>query len=347
MSKKHVIGVIIVAGLIAGLSLFFWTWYSRIHSMTDKTAGATTLAVYADTIPVSEPPFAVVPVPRDIRIASYFAFMDSLVAKYDTLTPYPLSEHLIVRANSWIIDTLENTDYYRRIALGRFVFDQRAEVVLKAGDTLLLPGPQTAAGLLAMMNATRLDINIPSFRLQIIEGDRTLYSFPVRVGKNQHKFLAMAGREADLRTLTGTGEIIRINRNPVFYDPVTGKSFKYTKRDDRNYTLMPQIPWLEPAIDGRRYGQMIHPTTNPATLGKAASNGCIGLGEADSWRVYYYAPMGTGVVIRYDLTEVTKQGDTLRYKDIYQHQKSGKKPKKYASIGFPFPAIPNSCWCLP
>ncbi|MBK8878938.1 MAG: hypothetical protein IPN74_10420 [Haliscomenobacter sp.] len=38
--------------------------------------------------------------------------MDSLVLAYDSLVPYPLSEHLIVRANSWIIDSLAETDYY-------------------------------------------------------------------------------------------------------------------------------------------------------------------------------------------------------------------------------------------
>lgn len=345
MSKKHVIGTIVAAGLILSLSLFLWIRSSQ----TNIAAGeyADTLPVPADSIPVSEPPVALVPVLRDIPVAAYFAFMDSVVARYDSLVPYVLTEHLIVRANPWIIDTLENTDYYRRIALGRFVYDQKTEVVLKAGDSLRLPGPQTAAALLAAMAATRLDINIPAYRLRIVAGDSILYSFPVRVGKNQQKFLAMAGRVADLRTLTGTGEIIRINRYPVFYDPVTGDIFKYTKRDDRNYTLMPQIPWLEPAINGQRYGQMIHPTTNPATLGKPASNGCIGTREADAWRIYYYAPVGTPVVIRYDLTEANAPGDTLRYKDIYQYQKKSKKTGKQASLAFPFPSKPNACWCLP
>ncbi len=40
--------------------------------------------------------------------------------------------------------------------------------------------------------------------------------------------------------------------------------------------------------------------TDPKTLAKAASNGCIGTSEADGWRIYFFAPTGTKVLIRYD-----------------------------------------------
>ena len=343
MSKKVVIGVITAVMLLSGIFWLVWKiTFATARNAGDKDAPAITAPT--DTIPAAEPPLAAIVVPRNIAIDAYFPFMDSLIARYDTLTPYPLSEYLLVRANAWIIDTLENTDYYRQMARGQFVYDQRKMTVLKAGDTLYLPGPATAAALLAHINATWLDVNIPAFRLRIMEGDSSLFSFPVRVGKNKSKFLAMAGRETDLRTHTGTGEIVRVNRQPVFYDPVTGKSFKYTKRDDGNTTFMPQIPWLEPAIDGRRYGQMIHPTTNPSTLEKTASNGCVGVREADAWRIYYSAPLGTKVTIRYDLVEVTEKGDTLRFRDVYEYRKGGRK---YASLAFPLPKPPNLCWCLP
>ena len=153
-------------------------------------------------------------------------------------------------------------------------------------------------------------------------------------------------RDADLGLNPSTmGEIIRVNRKPAFYDPVTGKQFYYTKRDDHKTTLMPQIPWLEPAIDGRRLGQMIHPTTNPRTLGKAASNGCIGLSEADAWRIYVYAPVGTKVRIRYDLEEVDpKTGDTLRYPDVYKWKtKNGVQPRASLAAWEKMPE--NICVC--
>jgi L,D-transpeptidase ErfK/SrfK len=48
-------------------------------------------------------------------------------------------------------------------------------------------------------------------------------------------------------------------------------------------------------------------------LGKAYSNGCIGTSEADAWFVYYYAPLGTAIEIKYNL--INADGKTL--KDIY------------------------------
>ena len=60
--------------------------------------------------------------------------MDSLVNKYDSLVSYPFSEHLLVHANSWIIDSLAATDYYRMIARDSFVYDQKELVILHEGD---------------------------------------------------------------------------------------------------------------------------------------------------------------------------------------------------------------------
>lgn len=346
MPKKYVIGIAVFAVLAVGVSILIWKKKASSGKNAGEEPPSSAVIAPVDSVPTGESPLFVIPVAQPVVVAGYFQFMDDLVQQYDSLVPYPLSEHLIVRANPWLLDTLENTDYYRQMERGNFVADQRKMVVLHPGDTLSLPGPKTAETLLSKIQNTRLDINIPAFQLHIIEGDSILYTFPVRVGKKQDKFLAMAGREVDLRTQTGSGEIVRINRFPVFYDPVTGQEFKYTKRDDRKTTRMPQIPWLEPAIEGRRIGQMIHPTTNPKTLGKAASNGCIGTREADAWRIYYHAPVGTKVTIRYDLMEITAQGDTLRWKDVYEYEKKGKK-KTYASLGFPALSHQNSCWCYP
>lgn len=266
-----------------------------------------------------EKPIALIPITSDVRIGSYFTFIDALVANYDTLAPYDLTEHLLVRANPWIIDSLAASDYYLEIARGNFIYDQRKYVVLHAGDTLAVPGPQQAARIREAMDQTLIDINIPAFRLRVLQADSMLFEVPVRVGKNKTEYLEMAHREVDLRTRTGEGTVIRINNDPTVYNPVTGEKYDSTKRDDKRYTTMPRIPWLETKINGIRTGQMIHPTSNPVSLGKPASNGCIGMGEADAWRVYYHAPIGTRVRIRYDLMEITPAGDTLRYKDVYEY----------------------------
>ncbi len=314
--KMWAVGSIWIAGL------FLAACGNKPDGPASGSVQATdSLTVASDTVPVRRPLFYTT-VPRDIRIKDYFPFLDTLVRHYDSLTPYALTEHLLIRANPRVIDTLENTDYYSRMAHGEFIYDQRKLVVLHAGDTLQVPDTATANALQKRIAATAIDINIPEYRLRIVEGNDTLYSMKVRVGQNKKRFQEALGRTEDLRTRPGTGTIIRINRAPTwFVDPHTGERFTHTKRDDGRTTLMPMIPWLEPEIDGKKLGQMIHPTTNPESLGKAYSNGCIGCSERDAWRLYYYAPVGTKVVIRYDRKIALPNGDTLTLPDIYQRNK--------------------------
>ncbi len=51
----------------------------------------------------------IVQVERDIPIKHYFEYIDSIVHQYNTKDSLELSEHVLVRFNSWIIDTLANT----------------------------------------------------------------------------------------------------------------------------------------------------------------------------------------------------------------------------------------------
>lgn len=307
--------LLLIAGLLASAG-------ACKHGQEKNISGVFVAAPAPKTV---ESPLAKIPVSQEVNIGGLFAYFDQIKRQYDSICPYPVSDNLLLRANPWLLDTLVSTDYYYRLSKGECVYDQPGMKVLRPGDTLYLPGVQSATVLLEKMKRTWLDINIPAFELRVMENDSVLFRIPVRVGKNQRKFLEMARHSVDLRTRTGAGEIIRVNREPAFYDPVTGKQFYYTRRDDHKTTLMPKIPWLEPAIGGRRLGQMIHPTTNPRTLGKAASNGCIGISEADGWRVFAYAPLGTRVVIRYDLESIDPvSGDTLHFPDIYRLRSGGK-----------------------
>lgn len=259
-------------------------------------------------------------VPADIPIRRYFGWMDSLVVAWDTLLAYPLTEHLIVRANPWIIDTLAATDYYRQKELGNFIYDQAGMLALRRGDSMGIPNEEYALKLMGRLASTTIDVNIPEYTLRVIESADTLFSFPVRVGRNERKFLKMADRVVDLRTSIGTGKIVRIERYPAWINPSDCKPYEVTRRDDGLLTACPQIPWLEPEINGKREGHLIHPTTNPRTLGRAYSNGCVGMREADSWYVYYHAPIGTRVVFRYDLQVITQEGDTVQLRNIYRRK---------------------------
>lgn len=261
----------------------------------------------------------------DIKMKKYFKILDSLLKKYEPLLSYPLDEFTFIHANSRIIDSLESFDYYRNIAKGTFISDQKELIIFHKGDSLLIPDSLMADSIQKNLKSNLIDLNIPEYKLRIIRNKDTLFTFPVRVGRNERKYLVLARNTVSLKTPTGKGLIVRIERNPRFINPVTGKTYYATKRDDNRYTKMPLIPWIEPELNGLRQGAMIHPTTNAETLGKAYSNGCVGLHEADMWRVYYEAPLGTRVVFRYDLKEGNVDEDSLKLEDIYHFRKTNKK----------------------
>jgi len=258
-----------------------------------------------------------VKITRDIHVNQYFEYMDSLTSDLNKNRNYILDEYILVHNNPWILDTLAHTDYYYLKELGVFSEDPRALTVLPKNSSLIIPDSLQTATLRLRMKSTYLDVNIPEFRLRIMIEEEEKYNFPIRVGKNSKRYLAMVNREVDLRTKPGVGKIIRVNKDARFINPRDNHRYHVTKRDDGKVTYLPRIPWLEPEINGQRHGQLIHPTTNLNTLSKAYSNGCIGLRESDAWIVYYYAPIGTKVIFRYDLEIINEKGEQIRLENIY------------------------------
>lgn len=306
--------------------LFFLAFGILMHGCTSPTPPNT--AVSPPTSIPDTPAVAVVPAAsctqpfaHNIKMRDYFQTIDSIVELYCRTASYDLTEHILINANPRIIDTLASFDYYLRMQDSIFIYNQQDLVVFHAGDSLLIPDATLSNIISQQLAHTTIDVNIPEYRLRILEGSDTLYSFLVRVGRNEKKYLETASHIVNLTTRSGQGQIVRIARDPWFVNPATGKRYKGTTRDDGRYTTMPLIPWIEPTINGQRYGQLIHPTTNQNTLGKAYSHGCIGLSESDMWRVYYRAPIGTHVNFRYDLKIPTPNGDTILLDDIYTLKK--------------------------
>lgn len=254
---------------------------------------------------------------KNIQVKSYFQYIDSIVKHYNSINNYKLSEHILVRHNPWIIDSLANTDYYRMIAKDSFVYNQKDLIVLRKGCSIKIPDLLESSNIEKEFKSTWIDLNIPEYKLRIYRDSVLLHEFLVRVGRNEKKYLKMAGRVLDLKTKTGSGTIVKHVKNPDYYNPVNGNQYFLTNRDDGKITKLPQIPFIETEINGIRDGQLIHPTTNQETLGKAYSNGCIGTKEADAWIIYYYAPIGTKIKIRYDLNILDKNGNKQTLKDIY------------------------------
>ena len=261
---------------------------------------------------------------EDVAVDHYFETMDSLCSAIDSAFGIQLSEYELVHANRWILDTLMSFDYYTAKEQGRVIDDQKKCIVLRAGDELRVPNPIELDSIRTNLNSVLIDANIPEFTLRIWHNDSLVYACPVRVGKNERKFLALARHEVDLRTPIGDGHIVRIERNPLYINPVDGHRYKTTRRDDGSYTQLPRIPFLEPEINGIRSGALMHPTTNRSTLGKAVSNGCVGLSEADAWMVYYHAPLGTRVRFRYELVVTDSIGQLRTLGDIYQKNTSSR-----------------------
>ena len=258
-------------------------------------------------------------VQKDVRIKDYFDFMDSLSARSDSCQS--INEYILVHSNLWILDSLRATDYYHLMYRGIFLYDQPGKIILHQGDSLAIPDSIAVARIRRKLDSTIVDVNIPEFRLRIFQAGKLLLTCKVRVGRDAEEYLAVAAHIVNLRTPIGVGEIVRVARIPYLDNPETGKRYMITCRDDGKYTKMPVIPWLEPSINGIRYGAMIHPTTNPETLGWAVSHGCIGTTEADAWTIYYNAPVGTKTIFRYDLSVIDEKGDTVRLEDIYKMQR--------------------------
>jgi len=282
-----------------------------------------TIQIKSATDVILKKPIEVVVVEKDITMKKYFTFLDTLVSKYPVLTGSGLGEYVLIHHNAWILDSLRSFDYYQQKAHGRFIYDLSQQIIFHTGDSIIIPDSISVAPIMERLKSTRIDLNIPEFRLRVIREKDTVLSFPVRVGRNAEEYIEFVGRTVNLRTPRGTGEIVNVLRTPVLYDLKTGEKYEQTKRDDGRYTLMPVIPSLEPMINGMRYGNMFHATTNIKTLGKAYSHGCIGMSEADAWSLYYHAPVGTRINFRYDLNIINAKGDTIKLRNIYKIDNKG------------------------
>jgi len=267
-------------------------------------------------------------VEQKVIVKDYFQWMANVLDSLNSDRNYEIDEYALVQSNKWIIDTLRNTDYYYLKGKGILSKDPTAHTIVESGTMLLVPDSMEVVNIWKKLNEVYIDLNIPEYQMRIKQGDSILYQFTARVGRNESRFLAMAGREISLRTMPGTGTIVRINRNPTFINPKDNKRYKVTRRDDQVVTALPNIPWIEPEINGIRYGHLIHPTTNLETLGKASSNGCIGLRESDAWTVYFYAPLGTEIVIRYDLEVKNEADSVITLKNIYPGFEKKKVERK-------------------
>lgn len=109
--------------LILSVSLFLFSACKyKTHAETESEHNAQTAAPTVQRLP--QPPFAKIPVQKEMAVRDFFQFLDKTVLKNGTLSHFKLSENLLLRANPWILDRLLNTDYYFQMSLGNFMYNQ-------------------------------------------------------------------------------------------------------------------------------------------------------------------------------------------------------------------------------
>jgi L,D-transpeptidase ErfK/SrfK len=224
-------------------------------------------------------------VKSDIKVKNYFSYLDKIIKKYNDTLSYQINEYTLVNANPWIIDSLAAMDYYTTKLSGKPVMNQKEEVILRKNKILNIPTEIQNQSILENLANNRIYINIPEYKLQIYNGDLLILDAPIRVGRNESKYLQSIDRYTDLRTMSGKGMVHGTERNPTWINPADNHKYTETNRDDKIKTKMPQTPSIQLQIGKKITGQLIHATTNPASLGKPYSNGCIGTNEMDIWYI--------------------------------------------------------------
>lgn len=258
---------------------------------------------------------------KDIKMKNYFSYIDKLVEKYNDTLEYDISEYTLVHNNPWIIDTLAATDYYYQKSKGIIDLNQREKFILRKGTVLHIPTKSQNDAILFNLSQNYVEINIPEFTLNIYNSGLLIYQALIRVGRNESRYLKSIDRYTDLRTKTGSGKIYSTEKNPTWINPVDGHKYTETTRDDTVRTKMPITPSMMINLNKIISGQLIHSTTNPKTLGKAYSNGCMGTNEFDIWHIYYLAPINTPINIKYELHPY----EGIELEDIYSKDKHKKR----------------------
>lgn len=167
----------------------------------------------------------------------------------------------------------------------------------------------------------RVEINVPAFRLTLYRGGRALTSFTVAVGARSR---TVGAHTKGTSTPLGRFTVARKTKNPAWYPPAW---VVREKGWDRGYVMPPGpenplgVRWLGLSRPGYQ-GYGIHGTSDTASLGHAASLGCVRMGNDDVVQVYAAVSTGAAVDIVYRTAEIVRDGDgnlyVALYPDIYR-----------------------------
>ena len=136
-----------------------------------------------------------------------------------------------------------------------------------------LPTPESS-----QIDPLRLVIRLSDRRVYVYEGENLKTSYPIAVGKQ--------GWE----TPTGTYEVLNMQQNPAWEHPWTGEVIAPGPNNPLG------LRWIGFWTDGKNYIGF-HGTPNEASVGQAASHGCIRMYNQDILALYTLVSVGTPVIV--------------------------------------------------
>ncbi|MBE9041502.1 L,D-transpeptidase [Oscillatoriales cyanobacterium LEGE 11467] len=131
----------------------------------------------------------------------------------------------------------------------------------------------------AAQSKIRLTIDLSDRRLYLYQADRLAGSYPVAIG------------QAEWETPTGTFEVIHMEKNPVWEQPINGKIVAPGEENPLGER------WIGFWTDGTVHIG-IHGTSDESQVGQAISHGCLRMRNSEIRRLYDLVFLGTPIEIR-------------------------------------------------
>ena len=174
-----------------------------------------------------------------------------------------------------IMYTVQSGDILARIAKR---FNTNYELIMKING--IAPNRLNIGDQLKILTGkTKILISKRDFTLLLLLNDKYVKQYRVATGKNN-------------KTPVGTFEVKNKMKEPVWYSP-DGGVFPYGHKENILGTR-----WIGFKDKPNLHGYGIHGTTQPETIGMAASNGCIRMLNSDVEELYDFVTSDTEIIIQ-------------------------------------------------
>jgi hypothetical protein len=207
----------------------------------------------------------------------------------------------------------------------QFLAEQETRQLAQLSDTVASLDERSRA--LVPPNRPHLTVSIADRRVWYIQGNDTLFTAPVAVGSGQT--MVINGRTQRFQTPRGRMTITHKEKDPIWVPPdwhyhriARERGLQVVNMSNAPRDALSRFPaGKEPIASGKIYippwgspqrrhtgvlgaaklemrdGYYFHGTNNEASIGSAASAGCIRLRRADILWMYENVPVGTAVYI--------------------------------------------------